>query len=239
VTSLDLFTYRDHQVRTVLIDGEPWFVLNDVCRVLDLSNSRMVASRLDSDDVSTTYVIDSMGRSQATTIVSEAGLYAVIFQSRKAEALDFQRWVTHDVLPAIRRTGQYGNQIPGTFAEALELAAAKQREIEAAQAELAIAAPKIEAFDDFMDADGTYTMEAAAKSLADVTGGLGRNKLFRWLREHRVLMPGNTPYQRYAHWFKVVPTTYSDRNGVEHAARTTYVRPEGLDGIRQMWRRAS
>lgn len=238
MSTLTPFTYTGTEVRTVLIDGDPWFVAKDVCDVLDINNSRMAVSRLDDDGVSSTDVIDSMGRTQSASIVNEAGLYELIFLSRKPEAKAFKRWVTHEVLPQIRRTGQYGSAVPASFAEALELAAAKQREIEAAETALAIAAPKVEAFDDFMESDGTYSLHAAAKSLADVTGGIGRNKLMAWLRDHGVLMRDNTPYQRYAHWFKVAVSTY-DRNGVEHATRTTYVRPAGLDGIRKMWRAAA
>ena len=95
------------QLRTVVIDGEPWFVAMDVCRALDIANSRDAVSRLDLDDVGTTDVIDSMGRTQTARTVSESGLYELIFQSRKPEARAFRRWVTHDVLPEIRMTGSY------------------------------------------------------------------------------------------------------------------------------------
>ncbi len=87
------FAYGDHSVRVVTIDGEPWFVLADLCRVLDLSNPTMVADRLDADALSTAEVIDSMGRTQQATIVSEPGMYAVVFMSRKPEAVAFRRWI--------------------------------------------------------------------------------------------------------------------------------------------------
>jgi len=235
MTALSVFTYTDREVRTILIDGEPWFVLSDVCRVLDIGNSRMVRDRLDEDGVSQTDVIDSMGRKQTATIVDESGLYEVILRSDKPGARDFRRWVTREVLPQIRRTGQYGGvaAVPQSFAEALELAARQQRELEAAEAQRLLDAPKVESYEAFMTAAGHYTMEAAAKSLADVTGGMGRNQLFAWLREQRILMPNNSPYQRYAHWFKVVVGSYEDRRGVEHATKTTHVRPEGLDALRR------
>ena len=99
----------------MLRDGDPWFVGPDACRALGIGNSRQAVARLDSDDVSTADVIDSMGRSQATSIVSEAGLYELIFMSRKAEARAFKKWVTSEVLPAIRKTGRYAPNMPTTL----------------------------------------------------------------------------------------------------------------------------
>lgn len=237
MSTLTPFTYTDRTVRTVLIDGEAWFVAKDVCDVIGISKPRDAFAQLDDDERAST-AVDTLGGSQNMSIVNEAGVYSLMLISRSPAVKPFKRWLTHEVLPAIRKTGQYGSAVPASFAEALELAASQQREIEAAETALAIAAPKVEAFDDFMESDGTYTLAAAAKSLADVTGGIGRNTLMGWLRDHGVLMRDNTPYQRYSHWFKVVVSTY-DRNGVEHATRVTYVRPAGLDGIRQMWRRSA
>ena len=101
------FAYGDHPVRTLTIDGEPWFVLSDICKVLDIGNPSMVADRLDADALSTTEVIDSLGRTQRARTITEAGLYEVIFLSRKPEAKQFKRWVTHEVLPSIRKRGGY------------------------------------------------------------------------------------------------------------------------------------
>lgn len=105
--TLTPFAYGDQPVRVVTIDGDPWFVLADLCRVLELSNPSMVADRLDDDALSTAEVIDSMGREQSARIVSEPGMYAVVFMSRKPEAAAFRRWITSEVLPAIRKHGAY------------------------------------------------------------------------------------------------------------------------------------
>lgn len=107
MNELQVFQYNSMEVRTVRRDGEPWFVLKDVCQVLCLSNSRMVADRLDEDEVSQTYITDSLGRRQETTIISESGLYAVILRSDKPEAKPFRKWVTAEVLPSIRKNGGY------------------------------------------------------------------------------------------------------------------------------------
>jgi len=101
---LRVFDYEDNQVRTVLRDGEPWFVLKDVCAVLGIQNATDVAKRLDEDEVTR---FNLGGLSGTTNIVSEAGLYSVILRSDKAEARRFKRWITHEVLPCIRRTGMY------------------------------------------------------------------------------------------------------------------------------------
>jgi prophage antirepressor-like protein len=111
---LQVFTYEGNEVRTVRMGGDTWWVLKDVCDILSLSNSRIVADRLDEDDVSQTYITDSLGRQQQTSIVNESGLYCVILRSDKPEAKKFKRWVTHEVLPTIRKQGCYstGNQLP-------------------------------------------------------------------------------------------------------------------------------
>lgn len=103
------FDYNGQQVRTIVIDGEPWFVAKDVCDVLEHTNSRVALERLDDDEkgVSTVY---TPGGPQEMAIVSEAGLYVLVLTSRKPEAKLFKRWVTHEVIPAIRRTGAYGQK---------------------------------------------------------------------------------------------------------------------------------
>lgn len=114
-TEIVPFNFDGEQVRVVTIDGEPWFVLADLCAVLELSNPRMVAQRI-GDDVSQAYPIeDALGRMQNTTVVSEAGMYEVVIRSDKPEAAAFRRWITGTVLPEIRRTGSYAR--PLTLAE--------------------------------------------------------------------------------------------------------------------------
>jgi len=107
VNEIQVFDFQGKGVRTVYIGDEPWWVLKDVCEVLGLSNSRVVSERLEQDEVSQTYVTDSLGRSQDTTVVNESGLYSVILRSDKPEAKTFKKWVTSEVLPAIRRKGFY------------------------------------------------------------------------------------------------------------------------------------
>lgn len=105
--TMQTFNYDNNQVRTIMQDGEPWFVLKDVCKILNLSTPKRVAERLDNDEVSLTHLVDAIGRNQKTTIINESGLYSVILRSDKPQAKPFRRWVTHEVLPAIRKTGSY------------------------------------------------------------------------------------------------------------------------------------
>lgn len=103
MNELQTFTYNNSQVRTVEKNGELWFVLKDVCDILGLSNPSRVAERLDEDERSNF----KLGRQGEVNIISESGLYNVILRSDKPEAKPFRKWVTAEVLPAIRKTGSY------------------------------------------------------------------------------------------------------------------------------------
>lgn len=105
--SLELFNYEDHRVRTVVENGEPWFILNDVCSILGIGNPRNAAARLPVEYVRQADALDGRGIRRPHTIVSEAGLYRVVLRSDKAEAEPFQRWVETEVLPVIRKHGGY------------------------------------------------------------------------------------------------------------------------------------
>lgn len=107
MNDLQIFVYSGEQLRTIQRPDGLWWVLRDVCRVLNIGNVTDTKKRLDPDEVDLTDLIDGMGRVQSTTIINEPGLYAVILRSDKPEAKAFKRWVTHDVLPSIRRTGSY------------------------------------------------------------------------------------------------------------------------------------
>jgi anti-repressor protein len=107
MNEIAVFNYEGNDVRTVQRDGEPWWVLKDVCTALGLTDAHKVSDRLDEDERNQIPVIDNLGRYQETTIISESGLYNVILRSDKPEAKKFKRWVTHEVLPSIRKHGLY------------------------------------------------------------------------------------------------------------------------------------
>ena len=110
-TALSTYLFNDVPIRSLLRDGDPWFVSVDVCRVLDIQNPRDAVASLDEADVATTDVSSESGngviQGRTANIVNESGLYQLIFTSRKPEAKAFKRWVTREVLPAIRKTGRY------------------------------------------------------------------------------------------------------------------------------------
>lgn len=141
-TAIQQFSFEDHEIRSQSVDGEPWFVGVDVCAALAIQNARRAISALTPDDVRSTYVIDAVGRQQETYIVNESGLYALIMRSRKPEAKRFQRWVTAEVLPTIRKTGGYSvegrvssnldraAEIVANIAQSLGTVAVRQEEVE-------------------------------------------------------------------------------------------------------------
>lgn len=229
MTTITPFAFADtHTVRTVLIDAEPWFVAKDVCEIVGIAKPRDAFAQLDDDERAST-AVDTLGGRQQMAVVNESGLYSLMLISRSPKVREFKRWLTHEVLPQIRKTGQFGSALPTSFAEALELAADQARKIEAAEAKIAIDAPKVEAYDAFMDSEGYYSMEAAAKIL-----DMGRNTLFRRLRELDIIQTGSRlPYQRYMHHFIVTTSTYTDRDGIDHVTHTPRVRPTGLDYLRR------
>lgn len=221
--SLDAFQYAGQQVRTVIVDGSPWFVAADVARILGYSATSAMTRSLDNDEKGM-QTLHTLGGSQDMTVINEPGLYSAIIRSTIPSAREFKRWVTHEVLPQIRRTGQFGSALPTTLAEALELAAIEARKIEALEAKAALDAPKVAAYDSLMDADGFYTMEAVAK-----LGGIGRTTLFRRLREAGVIQDGSRlPYQRYMHWFKITASSWVDADGIAHPSNTARVLPSAL-----------
>ena len=106
MTELSVFAFDSHAVRVVLRDGDPWFVAADVCAALTIGNTAMALERLDDDEKGVSS-IDTLGGMQQMAIVNEPGLYTLILGSRKPEAKRFKRWITHEVLPSIRKTGAY------------------------------------------------------------------------------------------------------------------------------------
>lgn len=192
-TNITPFTYNDHQIRIVTgPDGDPWFVLSDLCKVLGLSNSSEVARRLDPVTLSITESQNARGQVRKTAITSEPGLYEVIFMSRKPEAQAFKRWVTHEVLPSLRKRGGY--LTPEATEKALmdpdfiiQLATALKEE-RAAKAALEAQAAQDAPYTLFGRAASRHDTDLLVKDVAALItqagAPIGSGTLFRWLRKH-------------------------------------------------------
>lgn len=232
MNNLQIFKNEEFgEVRTVIKDGEPMFCLADVCRVLDISNVSMCKGRLNQDGVSTTEVIDSIGRKQSATFISESNFYKVIFQSRKPEAERFTDWVTSEVLPQIRKTGSY--HLPQSYKEALRELLIAVEEKEKLALENENMKPKADFFDAVADSKDATDIANVAKVLN--VPGYGRNNLFEFLRKKGILQPNNIPYQRYIDngWFRVIEQKYQ-RDGMPCINFKTLVYQRGVDGIRKL-----
>lgn len=181
------FDFDGNDVRALTRDGEAWFVLADVCRVLEIGNPSMAAARLDDDEKHTLSSIEGgkingLGTVGAMpTIINESGLYSLVLTSRKPEAKRFKKWITSEVIPAIRKTGGYMVAAADETPEALALRALTvlQATVERQKAQLAIVAPKAEALDRIATAEGSLCVTDAAKALQ-----VRPKELFDYLRAH-------------------------------------------------------
>lgn len=241
MNELQIFNYQTYDVRTVQKNGEPWFVLKDVCQVLGLSTPARVAERLDQDEVSLTHITDSMGRQQETTIINESGLYNVILRSDKPEAKPFRKWVTSEVLPSIHRHGAY--MTPETIEAAIlnpdtiiQLATTLKEERAARKALEAKAEtdkPKV-LFADAVNASHTSILVGDLAKLLRQNGvNIGQNRLFQRLRDEGFLIKDgerrNMPTQRYmdSGLFQIKETTINNPDGSIRVTRTVKVTGKG------------
>lgn len=237
------FDFRGAALRTLTDEaGEPWFVLKDCMSILDLGNPTETVKMFDKDEFSTTEVIDSIGRRQQTYIISEPGLYRLVMKSRKPEAKEFQRWVTHEVLPQIRRTGGY---IPATDADDDMTILAKavmigqrtmeqqQRKIAEQQTRIVELEPKARFADAVAASDGTCLVGELAKMLRQNGMDIGQNRLFRLLQADGYLGKSgsnrNVPTQRAMELglFRIKETTVTHADGHTTVSRTPKVTGKG------------
>lgn len=211
------FLFNDQQVRTVVRDGEPWFVGKDVAIVLGYGNTKdALLSHIDEEDrailqrsENATFEIPNRG----LTIINESGLYSLIVSSKLPTAKDFKRWVTSEVLPTIRKHGAYMDTdiIEKSLADpdfliqlATTLKEEKQRRMEA-EAKIAADEHKVDFYNAVGSTSATLTIERFAKLVTEKLGiQTGRNRMFQWLRKNGFLQANNMPYQRYINngWFK-------------------------------------
>jgi prophage antirepressor-like protein len=193
------FDFEKHPVRVSIVDGEPWFVAKDVCIVLGLANVSEATSRLFDDDKGIINV-DTLGGKQNLISVSEPGLYVLTLGSRKAEARKFQRWVTREVLPEIRKTGRYAinkTKLPETYLDALKALVGEVEKSTALQLKARENDPKAEAYDIMASAGGGMLIRTFAKHC-----GVRVDWLYDWFLSEKIILrntQGNLePYSRYS-----------------------------------------
>lgn len=225
------YTFGEQQVRVALIDGEPWWVLADVCAALGLARSAsQVVGRLSEDGVRQGYPIpDALGRSRPTTLVNEPGLYETIIRSDAPRAVDFRRWLTHEVLPSIRRTGSYSAAPARELSrlELIELALEAERANLAAQERIAELEPVAAFAQAAIVADGRdFSLREAAQILdRDPSISTGQNRLHAYLRaQAKWIDAGGTPYQRHVECGRIVAKVQTYKH--PHTGEITVARPQ-------------
>lgn len=229
MANIQVFEYQNSKVRTVDIDGEAWFVLKDVCAVLGISNNRMAADRLDDDEKGVS-LIDTLGGKQEMVIVNESGLYHVILRSDKPEAAPFRRWVTNDVLPAIRKTGSYNApQLTRSQLLATALIAAHE-ELEEKDKQIETMKPKALFADAVSASSQSILVGEMAKLLSQNGIQMGQNRLFSWMRENGYLIKRkgagwNMPTQKSIDMglFEIKESVHVDGNGCNVITKTPKV----------------
>lgn len=242
-TEIQRFDFKGAALRTLTDEaGEPWFVAKDVCDVLELSNVGQALARLDDDEKSSITLNDGTPGNPNKAIVSESGLYALVLASRKPEAHEFKRWVTHEVLPQIRKTGGY---IPTTDADDDMTILAKavmigQRTMEEQKQRIAEQSEHIKALEPkarFADAvaasDGTCLIGELAKMLRQNGLDIGQNRLFEILRQDGYLgktgSNRNVPTQKAMDLglFRIKETAITHSDGHVTINRTAKVTGKG------------
>lgn len=219
-----VFNYQGNQLRTVVIDNEPWFVAKDVCEILEIKNPTDALKRLDSDERSRF----NLGRQGETNIVNEPGLYTLILGSRKPEAKQFKRWITHEVIPSIRKHGAY--MTPEKIEEVLTdpdtiiklattLKEERQKRLEAEKT-IEQQKPKVLFANAVETSESSVLVGELAKILRQNGIDIGQNRLFRWLRENGYLIR-----QRGENYN--LPTQYSMDLGLFEIKKRTINNPDG------------
>lgn len=222
-------------VRTVTINGEPWFVGKDVAEALGYSNTRdALTTHVADEDKNTVVISDGKRGNPNQTVINESGLYALIFGSKLDSAQRFKHWVTSEVLPAIRRTGGYQMQVP-QGKELLALAVLEaQKTIEAQNTEIERMKPKVIFADAVRASSSSILIGDLAKLLKQNGVDTGQKRLFEWMRENGYLIKRkgsdwNSPTQKAMNLklFEVKESTVNNPDGSVRINKTTKVTGKG------------
>ena len=237
------FDFRGASLRTLTDEaGEPWFVAKDVCDVLELSNVGQALARLDDDEKSSITLNDGTPGNPNRAIVSESGLYALVLASRKPEAHEFKRWVTHEVLPSIRKHGGYMAGQERMTPEQMALASMRwlQSKVDEQAKQLKAQEGKVLFANAVESAKTSILVGDLAKILKGNGVDIGQKRLFAWLREHGWLIKArgsswNMPTQKSMDLglFEIKETTVTHADGHTTINKTPKGDRQGADVLHQ------
>lgn len=233
MNDVKLFNFESYEVRTLLIENEPWFVGKDVAEILGYSNNRKaINDHVDEEDKMDGVTIrDSIGRDQKPVLINESGLYGLILSSKLPTAKKFKHWVTSEVLPQIRKTGSY--KMPGTYAEALRELADQAEKNEKLQLENKVMKPKALFADAVNDSETDILIGDLAKLIKQNGHDIGQKRLFTWMRDNGYLIKSgssrNMPTQRAMQLglFRIKERTVNNPDGSVRITKTTKVTGKG------------
>jgi anti-repressor protein len=201
MNQIQKFLYSNQEVRSTAINGEPWFAAKDVCDVLELTNASMSIQRLDDDEVTKLNLGGLIGE---TNFVNEPGLYSLILGSRKPEAKQFKRWITHEVIPSIRQHGAY--MTPSTIEKVLTdpdfiIQMANQMKTEqeknrVLQQKIEADKPKVHFAESVEISKDSILVADLAKLMRQKGVEIGEHRLYRWMREEGYLIKSGSEYNR-------------------------------------------
>ena len=235
MNEVQLFNFESHEVRSLLLNNEPWFVGKDVAEALGYSKARnAIATHIDSEDKKDAPIQGTLGGVQEMTVINESGLYSLVLSSKLPSAKKFKRWVTSEVLPALRKTGQYqvkelsGSELMArALIEAQNVLAAKDKQIEEMK-------PKVVFADAVATSHTSILVGELAKILKQNGIEMGQKRLFAWLREKGFLIKRkgtdyNMPTQKAMELglFEIKEGSYVNGSGVNITTKTPKVTGKG------------
>lgn len=231
MNELQLFNFENNQVRTLLINDEPWFVGKDVAQILGYSNPRDALSKhVDNEDKNSVAIRDGNKGNPNQTVINESGVYALVFGSKLPDAKRFKHWVTSEVLPQIRKTGSYASpQLTGeelmakALIEANSVLARQSKQLEEQK-------PKVLFADSVIASKGSILVRELAKLIKQNGYDIGEKKLYRWLREKGYICKNSTEPTQMAMnlgLFEIVVRTIERGDAPPRATRTTKVTGKG------------
>ena len=235
-----IYSFRENNVRVIMEGDTPWFVAKDVCEVLEISHHRDALSRLEEDERGSV-VVDTLGGKQNLSAVNEYGIYSLIFNSRKPQAKEFKRWVTHEVIPSIRKNGLYATaetaenilNDPSFLIKALQTLEEERKARKQAEKVIEQQKPKVLFAESVEGSKDSILIGQLAKIITQNGYEIGQNRLFKWLRDNNYLYTKgsnlNEPMQRYVEQglFEVKVSTLNFGDGSVKTNRTTKVTGKG------------